>query len=66
MEFTRHMHPTIEICKKCGGTGTDYEYHIHDILRQEATEVQCAVCDGSGRVYVSKITHITVEPFKNK
>lgn len=65
-EYKKHMHATIEICKICKGTGKDYEYHEHDVLLREPTEVTCTTCEGSGRVVVSKITAITVEPFKIK
>ncbi|HEY5508431.1 MAG TPA: hypothetical protein VIK29_07165 [Paludibacter sp.] len=66
MEYKRYQHPTIELCKDCEGTGTMYEYHEHDILRQEPIPVTCTTCEGSGRVLVSKITVITVKPFKQK
>ena len=65
-EHKKHMHPTIEVCKTCNGTGVDYKYHEHDILLQEPTEVTCATCEGSGRVVVSKITITTIVAFKNK
>lgn len=66
MKHIRHMHPTIELCKTCAGTGTSYKYHEDDKLRQEPTAIVCTTCEGSGRVIVSKITQITIEPFKNK
>lgn len=64
MIHKRYQHPTIELCKDCEGTGIAYEYHEHDVLRQEPKAVECITCEGSGRVYVSKKTEITVEAFK--
>ena len=66
MTHTRHIHPKIEICRICTGTGTDYEYHKHDRLNQHPKAITCKTCEGSGRVLVSKKTEITVEPFKTK
>lgn len=66
MIHTRHIHPTVELCKDCEGTGTAYTYPEHDKLRQYPTAVTCTTCEGSGRVLVSKEIEIIVEPFKNK
>lgn len=66
MEHKRYKHATIELCRTCEGTGIDYSYHKHDILRQNPEAITCITCEGSGRVIVSKITVITVEPFKIK
>jgi len=61
------MHPTIELCKTCGGDGFKHIYREFDVLKQESIKTtDCPTCLGSGRVVVSKITVITVEPFKNK
>jgi len=65
-EYKRYMHPTIELCRKCGGSGVYYIFHEHDLLNQHPIATQCSACEGSGRVLVSKITVTTVQPFKNK
>jgi len=64
MEHKRYMHPTIELCKICEGTGVNHKFHEHDLLNQHPETIQCETCEGSGRVLVSKITVITVESFK--
>ena len=64
MIYKRYRHPTIELCRKCDGTGVDYTYHEYDRLRMEPTAVTCSTCEGTGRVIVSKKIEVTVEPFK--
>ena len=66
MNHKRYMHPTIKLGKICEGTGVDYKYPENDVLRQYPEAIECGTCEGSGRVLVSKITVITVSPFKNK
>jgi len=67
MKTNRYMHPTIEICTTCEGTGQLVTFPIWDSLRQtEATIETCSTCEGSGRVVVSKKIEVTVEPFKSK
>ena len=66
MTYKRYQHPTIELCKNCGGSGVDYKYPEHDVLRQYPEAIECCTCEGSGRVLVSKEIFITVEAFKIK
>jgi DnaJ-class molecular chaperone len=66
MTHKRYMHPTIELCRDCEGTGIMYVYDKYDMLHQEPIAITCTTCESSGRVLVSKITVITVEPFKIK
>lgn len=66
METTRHVHPTIELCRNCDGEGTKPFYHEYDLLQMNPEIKECPTCEGSGRVVVSKITVIKVMPFKNK
>lgn len=64
-EHTKHMHPTVELCKTCNGSGIKDFYHEYDLLQQEPIIKECPTCEGSGRVVVSKITVTTVIPFKS-
>lgn len=41
----------VDVCRNCKGTGT-------------ISGSKCAVCQGTGRVVVSKEIHIKVEPYK--
>lgn len=64
--YTRYtQHPTIELCRRCSGSGTHYTYDNDDILNQKPIPEQCPTCNGTGRVIVSKTTTITVKPFKS-
>lgn len=59
------MHPFIEVCRKCEGTGRLIEFPIWDVLKQTEAEIKiCELCEGSGRVIVSKKIEITVVAFK--
>lgn len=62
----KYIHPTIEICKTCSGTGNITIYSEWDLLNQHGEPAECPTCEGSGRVLVSKKIEVTVEPFKNK
>jgi len=66
MIHKRNIHPAVELCKDCEGSGIKYTYHKYDILHSEPTEVTCTTCEGTGRVIVSKKIEIRVEPFKIK
>lgn len=62
----KHMHPTVELCRKCSGQGIVTHYPQWDRLHQHPTDETCKLCQGSGRVLVSKMIEITVLPFKTK
>lgn len=65
MITNRYMHPVIEICRKCEGTGRLIEFPLWDALKQtEGTVNTCELCEGSGRVVVSKKIEVTVVAFK--
>ena len=65
MKTNRYMHPTVEICRTCEGTGHLVTFPVWDILRNtEAIIETCTMCEGSGRVVVSKKIEVTVEAFK--
>jgi len=65
MSTNRYMHPIIEVCKKCEGTGRLIEFPVWDVLRQTEAEIKlCELCEGSGRVVVSKKIEVTVVAFK--
>jgi DnaJ-class molecular chaperone len=63
-KYERYIHKHIELCTKCEGEGIRYIFAKYDLLHQEPIRITCEVCEGSGRVYVSKKTEITVEAFK--
>ncbi len=50
---------TIEICRNCGGTGS---VTIKGLLLGRRVK-DCDVCDGTGRVTVTKDVTITVESY---
>lgn len=61
----RYQHPMIELCRDCEGTGIVYIFPEWDIFKQTEPEAcTCSLCEGSGRVQVSKQIIITINPFK--
>lgn len=62
----QYKYDTIEICRNCGGVGhVKPEQGILSSLLdcQDRTE-RCPVCEGSGRVTVTKDVTITVESYQ--
>ena len=67
MKTNRYLHPTVELCRNCEGSGQLIKFPPWDILHQtDAITETCPICEGSGRVIVSKKIEVTVEPFKIK
>jgi len=67
MITNRYLHPTVEICRSCEGTGELIKFPVWDYLCQtDAIKEICKTCEGSGRVIVSKKIEVTVEPFRIK
>lgn len=65
MEKTTYQHPVIELCRDCKGEGIKHVFPPWDKLNQTEPEViPCPLCEGNGRVIVSKKTVITIKPFK--
>lgn len=62
----KYIHPEIEICKTCSGTGDITIYPEWDLLNHHGEAAKCTTCEGSGRVLVSKKIEVTVEPFKKQ
>lgn len=54
----------VDVCRNCKGKGTVTlsSYYSTGSSRERVTE--CTVCEGTGRVVVSKEIHIKVEPYK--
>lgn len=65
MEYTKHQHKKIEVCKKCNGFGFVITYAQNDYKEEFPLETNCGLCSGSGRVWVSKKIVTMVEAFKN-
>lgn len=59
----RYIHPKIELCKKCFGTGKIYSYDSDDLLRTEAKEITCPICKGSGRIITRTKIEKEILPF---
>lgn len=59
-EFVKHTHEHIRLCKKCSGSGELSRYNE----QQRAVEAQvCHVCQGSGRVMLSRVLTTNVKPY---
>ena len=59
---SRYNHPHISLCRQCGGKGYLSNY---DEYADETTTEVCPLCQGSGRVLVSKTIQITINPYLN-
>lgn len=67
MKKRRYKHPTICICRICGGRGYLEEFPHNDIFQQQdSTCVICSQCQGSGRVVVSSKVEISVVAYVPK
>lgn len=64
MTTNRYMHATVELCRDCSGWGKKTIYQQWDRLHQHPNDVVCELCEGSGRVVVSKKIEVTVVAFK--
>ena len=58
----QYSHENIEICRNCGGTGMAESEGFPSVFSGECAGV-CPVCDGSGRVTVTRDVTVTVESF---
>lgn len=56
----RYKHPKICLCRRCSGAG-----FITKLDEWEENEIieTCPDCEGSGRVKVSAIREVTIEPY---
>jgi len=59
-EFVKHTHEHIRLCKKCSGTGKLSRYD--ERTREVDTQV-CHMCQGSGRVTLSRVLTTKVKPY---
>jgi DnaJ-class molecular chaperone len=64
MTTNRYLHGVVEICRDCDGEGIRTTYAQWDRLHQHPTTDTCALCEGTGRVRVSKKIEVTVVAFK--
>ena len=53
----------IEICRNCGGSGEVEKEGVLSVLGGYRFDV-CPVCEGSGRVTVTRDVTVTVEPYR--
>lgn len=58
-----YKYDTIEICRNCGGTGIAEKEGRISVFSGECVGV-CPVCEGSGRVTVTRDVTITVESYQ--
>lgn len=65
MTTNRYIHGVVEICRDCGGHGKRTQYPQWDRLHQHPSTLVCELCEGTGRVIVSKKIEVTVVAFKN-
>lgn len=56
----RYKHPKITLCYKCAGSGI-YS-HMDENDRNEVSET-CPDCNGSGRLVVSGVVEVTLQPY---
>ncbi|MDL2289949.1 hypothetical protein LJB95_00910 [Paludibacteraceae bacterium OttesenSCG-928-F17] len=61
---TKYHHPTIEICRKCNGTGHTHTFAPDDYREEYPIKQSCELCLGSGRVIVSKKIETKIEAFQ--
>lgn len=61
--YKKHIHPSIEICRECGGTGDKYYFAENDYREENLIRRDCCICDGAGRVVISKEIITKVEAF---
>lgn len=59
----QYNHENIEICRNCGGTGMAEKEGLLSVFNGECVGV-CPVCEGSGRVTVTRDVTVTVESFQ--
>lgn len=57
----RYKHPKVALCRRCGGLG--FLTRLDGMEENEITET-CPDCEGSGRVWVSAVMDVTVDPYK--
>lgn len=62
----KYVHPHIELCTQCEGSGTISVYKEDDILRLTPEPAVCGTCMGTGRVIISSATTITITPFSSE
>lgn len=63
-EKRRYIHPHVEICRNCGGNGFNMVDSDPILMgKGEIVRRECEVCDGSGRVIVSREVTIKVLAF---
>lgn len=65
MKKLKRIHPTVEICRECSGVGANHVFDNEDLFQRGDTHAEiCSLCNGSGRVIVSKTIEVTIEAFK--
>lgn len=59
----KYKYDTIEICRNCGGSGMVDRKGLLHVLGGFRPDV-CPVCEGSGRVSVTRDVTVTVESYQ--
>lgn len=57
----KYKHPKVALCHRCGGMG--FLTRLDDRGENEVTRT-CPDCEGSGRVVVSAVMEVTVDPYR--
>lgn len=58
----KYIHPRIEVCRNCQGTGSIIL--VSENQNDDNKIITCELCAGTGRVIISKKIEITIKPFK--
>ena len=61
MTEKKYKHPKVALCRRCGGQG--FLIKLDEREENEFT-LTCPDCEGSGRVWVSAVMEVTVDPYR--